>query len=141
MKKTVLIYSFLLALIVVVLKILEYRYFLRDLSLEIYLAIIALIFTAIGIWAGLRIVDKKTRVPVQNKNDKPDAGMIKKIGISEREHEVLTLMATGLSNQEIADRLYVSLPTIKTHNSNIYSKLGVQRRTQAIQKARNLNII
>jgi len=141
MKKTVIIYSFLLALIVILLKILEYRYFLRDLSLEIYLSIIALIFTAIGIWAGLRIVDKKTVRPNQSKNDTPDSSMIKRIGISEREHEVLTLMASGLSNQEIANTLFVSLPTIKTHSSSIYSKLGVQRRTQAIQKARNLNII
>ena len=141
MKKTVIIYSFLLALIVIFLKVLEYRYFLRDLSLEIYLSIIALIFTVIGVWSGLRIVDKKTTTTIQSKNDKPDTEMIRKMGISERELEVLSLMATGLSNQEIANKLYVSLPTIKTHSSNIYSKLGVQRRTQAIQKARSLNII
>ena len=141
MKKTVIIYGLLLALIVIFLRILEYRFFLRDLSLEIYLGVIALIFTTIGIWSGLKIVNRKTIIYKQNDETEPDVNMIRKIGISDREYEVLQLMAGGLSNQEIAGRLFVSLATVKTHSSNLYSKLNVQRRTQAIQKARHLNIL
>lgn len=141
MKKTVIIYGLLLALIIILLRILEYRFFLHDLSLEIYLGLIALIFTALGVWSGLKIVNKKTTISVQSQKVTPDIKMIKKMGISEREYEVLTLMAKGLSNKEIATKLFVSLPTVKTHSSNIYSKLDVQRRTQAIQKARSLNML
>jgi len=140
MKKTVVIYGLLLALVIILLRILEYRFLFRDLSLEIYLGIVALIFTAIGIWSGLKIVNRKQNYIADN-NNAPDKKKIKKMGISEREYEVLTLMASGLSNQEIANKLFVSLPTIKTHSSNLYGKLDVQRRTQAIQKARILNLL
>ena len=141
MKKTVLIYGLLLSLVIILLRILEYRFFLRDISLEIYLGIVALIFTAIGIWSGLKIINRKSTDSFRNTTAVPDHKMIKKVGISDREYEVLTLMAKGLSNQEIADKLFVSLPTVKTHSSNLYGKLDVQRRTQAIQKARNLKLL
>ena len=142
MKKSVLLYGLLLAAIIILLRILEYRFFIRDLSFEIYLGIVALIFTGIGIWSGLKLVNKKTdQSPSENPKILPDSKMIKRLGISGREYEVLNLMAKGLSNQEIANKLYVSLPTIKTHSSNLYSKLDVQRRTQAVEKARNLKIL
>ena len=141
MKKTVIIYGLLLSLIIILLRILKYRFFLRDISLEIYLGIVALIFTAIGIWSGLKIINRKSTDSFHNTIVIPDQKMIKKVGISDREYEVLTLMAIGLSNQEIANKLFVSLPTVKTHSSNLYGKLDVQRRTQAIQKARNLNLL
>lgn len=64
-----------------------------------------------------------------------------KLGLSSREMEVLQLMAQGLSNQEIADKLFLSVPTVKTHSSNLFFKLDVKRRTQAIEKARQLKII
>jgi len=141
MKKTVIIYGLLLASIIIGLRILEYRFFLRDLSLEIYIGIIALIFTAIGIALGLKIINRRSIPYNPNNNAEPDINMIRKIGISDREYEVLQLIAGGLSNQEIANKLFVSLVTIKTHLSNLYGKLEVQRRTQAIQKARRLNIL
>lgn len=117
----------------------EYRFFVHDLSLEFYLGVVAVIFTSLGIWAGLRLTRKKviTVGPefVFNEHE------FQRLGISKREHEVLDLMAKGLSNQEIADKLFVSLNTIKTHTSNLFLKLEAKRRTQAIQKAKALNLI
>jgi DNA-binding CsgD family transcriptional regulator len=142
MKKTILFYGLALALLVFVLKFIEYRFFVRDLSLEFYLGVVAVIFTAIGAWAGLKLTRKKTVVVTVPAADfKVDEEKIRTLGISKREYEVLELMAKGLSNQEIADRLFVSLNTIKTHASNLFLKLEANRRTQAIQKAKELRLI
>ena len=128
-----------LAVLVFVLKFIEYRFFIHDLSLEFYLAVVAVIFAGLGIWAGLKLTKKKiiTVGPefVFNEHE------FQRLGISKREHEVLDLMAKGLSNQEIADKLFVSLNTVKTHTSNLLLKLEARRRTQAIQKAKALNLI
>ncbi len=120
----------------------EYRFIVRDLSLEFYIGAIAVMFTAVGIWAGLKITTRKTIIVTAlnlpfTLNDEE----LKKLNISKREYEVLELMASGLSNQEIADKLFVSLNTIKTHSSNLFVKLDVKRRTQAIQKAKELRLI
>ena len=132
-----------MAAIVALLKFLEYRYIIRDLQLEIYLGIIALLFTIFGIWMGLKLVDPSpTKGNLQNgQATSIDLGIIKQLQISGREYEVLQLIVDGYSNQEIADRLFVSLSTVKTHSSNLFVKLDVKRRTQAIQKAKELNII
>lgn len=143
MKRIVLLYGALLAFLIFILKFIEYRYLIRDLSLEFYLGIVAVMFTIMGIWAGLKITRKKTVVIMAE----PvavfvlDENRLKELGISKREHEVLELMAKGLSNQEIADKLFVSLNTVKTHTSNLFLKLEVNRRTQAIQKAKTLRLI
>ncbi len=142
-----------MAVLVALLKALEYRYFIRSLSLEIFVGSLATIFTFLGVWIGLKLTSRPkaeiqptiaasatlsdqpltaSKLPLQNNSE---------LGISNRELEVLQLMARGLSNQEIADQLFVSLNTIKTHSSNLYTKLEVKRRTQAIQKAKDLKII
>lgn len=139
MKRTVIIYGFSLAALVFVLKYLEYRLIVRDLSIEFYVGIVAVIFTSLGIWAGFKFTQKKVVMVgpefIFNESE------LKRLGISKREHEVLELMAKGFSNQEIADKLFVSLNTIKTHSSNLFLKLEVSRRTQAIQKAKALRLI
>jgi DNA-binding CsgD family transcriptional regulator len=139
MKRTVIIYALALAILIWLLKMLEYRYFVRDLTLEFYLAIVAVFFTGLGIWAGLKLTRRKivTVGPAFVLNDSE----LQRLGISKREHEVLELMAQGMSNQEIADKLFVSLNTIKTHTSNLFLKLEVGRRTQAVQKAKALSLI
>lgn len=139
MKKTIFLYAFALALLVFALKFLEYRYFVHDVSLEFYVGILAVFFTALGIWAGLRLTRKK--VVVVGPEFTLNEAELQRLGISKREHEVLELMARGLSNQEIADKLFVSLNTIKTHISNLFLKLEVGRRTQAIQKGKDLRLI
>ena len=139
--KTIFLYGLSLAALVFFLKFIEYKFLVRDLSLEFYIGIVALFFTGIGVWAGLRITRKKTVVTGVPTNFKLDEEQLKKLGISKREYDVLELMAKGFSNQEIADKLFVSLNTVKTHSSNIFLKLDARRRTQAIQRAKELHLI
>jgi two-component system, NarL family, response regulator LiaR len=144
MKKTIVLYGVALAVLTAVLKFFEYRFFVRELSLEFYIGLIALMFTALGIWAGLKLTTKKEvkEIFVQPTNEfQYSEENLRKTGISKREFEVLELMAKGLSNQEIADQLFVSLNTIKTHTSSLFQKLDAKRRTQAIQKAKELKLI
>ncbi len=126
-------YGLLMGLLFIILQAVNYRTVIRDVSMELYGVVIALIFLSLGLWFGLKMSQKSkihfNESKASNLHD-----------LSERELDVIKLMALGLTNQEIADRLYISLNTIKTHTSNIYSKLNVERRTQAIQKARELNI-
>lgn len=116
---------------------------------EIYSGLIALIFMGVGIWLALKLAKpKKETVFVEKEIYITNTGdfvlnekEIEKLSISKRELEVLQLMAEGLSNQEIAERLFVSLNTIKTHSSKVLEKLDVKRRTQAVEKAKRLSII
>lgn len=139
MKRTVILYGLALAGLVFLLKYLEYRLIVHDLSIEFYVGLVALFFTGLGIWAGLKLTRKQ--IVIVGPDFLLNEAELKRLGISKREHEVLELMATGLSNQEIADKLFVSLNTIKTHSSNLFLKLEVSRRTQAIQKAKELRLI
>jgi two-component system, NarL family, response regulator LiaR len=139
MKRTVILYGLTLAVFVFALKFLEYRLIIRDLSIEFYIGIVAVIFTGVGIWAGLKLTRKQVvLVGPEFVLNEPE---LSRLGISKREHEVLGLMAQGLTNQQIADKLFVSLNTIKTHSSNLFLKLEVSRRTQAVQKAKKLRLI
>lgn len=149
MRKTVL-YGLALALLIFILKLIEYKFLVRELAIEFYIGIIAVFFTALGIWAGLKLTSPKKvivtvsvplTVPIPESPFVVDEEKMKSLGISKRENEVLMLMAKGLSNQEIADRLFVSLNTVKTHTSSLFVKLDVKRRTQAIQKAKELHLI
>lgn len=140
MKRTILVYGLSLAALISLLKFLEYRLFVRDLSIEFYVGIVAVMFTILGVWVGLKLTRKKTII-ITNPNFQFDESRLEKLGISKREYEVLELMAKGLSNQEIADKLFVSLNTIKTHSSNLFLKLEAKRRTQAIQRAKELQLI
>jgi DNA-binding CsgD family transcriptional regulator len=151
--KKILIYGLALGLLAGLLKWVEYRFLIVTHAFEIYAGLIALFFTVLGIWAGSKLIKPKNikevvfveklvtvNVP-QPVFSEPDQHEIEKRGISTRELEVLQLIANGLSNQEIADKLFVSLNTVKTHTSNLFIKLEVSRRTQAIQKAKSLHII
>jgi two-component system, NarL family, response regulator LiaR len=138
-RKSIILYGLAMAALIGLLKFVEYRFFVRDLSLEIYLGLVAVTFIALGAWIGWRLTRKK--VVAIGDGFTLDAGELKRLGITKREYEVLELMALGLSNQEIADRLFVSTSTIKTHLSSLFLKLDARRRTQAIQKAKELHIL
>lgn len=143
MRRTILLYGVLLALLTAGLKFLEYHYLIRSLSIEVYVGLIALLFTALGIWVGTRLLQKKAKPVVHLVQDpfQLNKEVLKQYGLSAREYEVLELIAQGCSNQEIADKLFVSLSTIKTHSANLFSKLDVKRRTQAVQRAKELQLI
>lgn len=140
MRKTIFIYGVSLAALIAALKYFEYRYLLRDLSLEFYMGILAMMFAGLGIWIGLKFT-RRTEVLVPVSDFKLDPARLEKHGISKREYEVLELMAQGLSNQEIADKLFLSLNTVKTHTTNLFVKLDAKRRTQAVQRAKDLSMI
>ena len=139
MRKTVLLYGTALAALTALLKFIEYRYLVRDLALEFYLGLVAVLFTGLGVWAGLKLTRKQTVVIAPNfmRND----AEIERLGISKREFEVLELIAEGLSNQEIAEKLFVSLNTVKTHSSNLFMKLDARRRTEALRRAKELRLL
>lgn len=139
MRRTIIIYGLAMAALLGLLKFVEYRYFVRDIPLEFYIGAVAVMFTALGIWAGLRltrpkIVEVSAPFELNEKN-------LQKLGLSKREYEVLELISHGLSNQEIAEKLFVSMSTVKTHVSNVLTKLDASRRTQAIRRAKELRII
>ncbi len=119
-----------------------------DNSFELYAILVAVIFTGVGIWAGNQFMKRRTKIVEKvvevEKTVFIESGgafnkeeFIRKTGISDRELEVLELIVKGASNQEIADQLFLSVSTVKTHISNIFLKLEVNRRTQAVQKARS----
>lgn len=106
------------------------------------MGLIATLFAVLGIWAGRKLTRKpKPAEAFIAPEFRPKEEVLKQLGMTPRELEVLEQMALGLSNQEIAEKLYVSLNTVKTHTSNVFSKLDVQRRTQAIQRAKALGLI
>lgn len=147
--KTTLIYSLSLAVLLFVLKWLELRLIIFDHSFEIYIGFIAIIFTALGIWLALKLSKPKVETIVIEKEVivshsaefTLNAAELEKLNLSAREYEVLQLLANGHSNDEIAQKLFVSVSTVKTHNQNLFSKLDVKRRTQAVEKAKRLRII
>jgi NarL family two-component system response regulator LiaR len=122
-----------------ILKFIEYRFFIRDLSLEFYLAVVAALCAGLGVWAGKKLTRQK--IVVARPDFKLDESSLQRLGISKREHEVLELMAQGLSNQEIADKLFVSLNTVKTHSSNLFVKLDARRRTEAVRRAKEFGLL
>ena len=142
MRKTVLIYGLLGGLLVVVLKFIEYRYLVVEHSLEIYGGLVAAIFAALGIWLGLKLTKTKEIVVVKEAEPvRLDPAKVEAMGITPREHEILNLIAAGLSNREIAAKLFVSENTVKTHSSRLFDKLNAKRRTQAVQIAKEAGLI
>jgi len=147
--KTNLLYGALLGSLLFLLNWLELRFVIFDHSVEIYIGAIAIIFTLLGIWLAIKLIKPKVETVVVEKYlyanpNEPftiNEDALKELGMSKRELEVLQLMAEGLSNQEIAKKLFVSLNTIKTHSSKIFEKMDVQRRTQAVEKAKRLGLI
>jgi DNA-binding CsgD family transcriptional regulator len=137
MKKIILIYSAVMALLIFLLAWWDYRLMVHDITMEIYIAVIATFCTALGVWAGLKFTsDRNSKGDESGETANPD-----EFDISSREFEVLKLMAKGYSNKEIADELFISINTVKTHTSNLYSKLNASRRTQAVNEARRLRLI
>lgn len=156
MKKQAILFGSVLAILAICIKWLEYRYMLMSHSFEIYGTALAIIFCIVGIWAGRKLTDRKkeiireeviiekpvyiqvagTNTAIPTKSITPE-----ELGLSKREFEILELMAQGFSNQEIAEKAFLSIHTVKTHASNLFVKLDVKRRTQAISKAKELGVI
>jgi ATP/maltotriose-dependent transcriptional regulator MalT len=144
-------YGFALAALLLGMKWLEYRFLLLQHSFEIYAGLIALVFTALGIWLAGKLTAPKIRTVIIEKEiqatiqddfaESQRAEEIARTGLSKRELDVLEQMAQGLSNQEIAEKLHVSLNTIKTHTARILEKLEASRRTQAVDFARKRGIL
>ncbi len=153
MKKIVLGYGLLGGLLIAALKLVEYRFLVLEHSLEIYGGIVAAIFSALGIWLGLKLtrtreVEVVREVPVRVEVPVPIAAPFQRnevrraeLGITPREIDILEAIAAGLSNREIAERLCVSENTVKTHAARLFDKLSAKRRTQAIQLAKEAGLI
>jgi DNA-binding CsgD family transcriptional regulator len=150
-KRTVLGYGLLGGVLVAVLKMVEYRFLVLEHSLEIYGGIVALLFASLGIWLGLKltrtretVVVREVPVPVEVPVVGPfvrNEAQVEQLGITPRELEILEAIAAGLSNREIADRLFVSENTVKTHTARLFDKLSARRRTQAVQRAKEAGLI
>jgi DNA-binding CsgD family transcriptional regulator len=136
MAKSVAVYAAALAAGAFALEWLEYKYVTRAFAAEIYIVLIALAFTALGVWVGYRLTPRTAAAPFV-RND----AALKSLGLTDREYSVLELLAGGHANKEIARTLDVSPNTVKTHIANLFEKLDVERRTQAIQKARELKLL
>lgn len=146
--RSILLYGLSLALLLFLMKWLEWRYVVIDHATEIYTGCIAVLFTGLGIWLALKLARPKVQTVIVEKeviiragNFVLDEKQLEATGLSKRELEVLQLMANGLSNEQIAERLFVSVNTVKTHSSKVFGKLEVTRRTHAIDKARKLSLI
>lgn len=151
-KKTALLYGALGGALIALLKVVEYRYLVVEHSLEVYGGLVALLFAGLGIWLGLRltrprpvvvesVVVKEVVVPGPAGIFVRDEACVARLGLTARELEILEQMAAGHSTREIAERLFVSENTVKTHASRVYAKLSARRRTQAVQLAKEQRLI
>lgn len=153
MRKHLLIYGLGGGLLIVLLRVIEYRFLVIERSIEIYGGLIALLFAAVGIWLGLKltknketVIIKEVPVPIEVRVPSREPFIFnqarsQQLGLTARELEILELIAGGLSNREIAERLFVSENTVKTHSSRVFDKLSAKRRTQAVQIAKELQLI
>ncbi|MEX0288778.1 MAG: response regulator transcription factor [Flavobacteriaceae bacterium] len=137
MKRTVLIFASLIVALLCLFQLSKYSYSSGDTSIEIIIAVIAIVFFFIGVYINQRSSKKR----ITRDNEEVDQGKIEELGLSKREYEVLVQVSKGLSNKEIANTLFVSESTIKTHVSNLLIKLDAKRRTQAIRRAKILRIL
>lgn len=147
MRKEVLLYGLLGGILIAGLKLIEYRWLVMEHSVEIYSGIIAVLFSMLGIWLGLRltrpaekVVIREIEVPASAPFTRDDL-KAEALGLTPRELEILAFMAEGLSNREIAERANVSENTVKTHSSRVFDKLGARRRTQAVQLGKAMRLI
>jgi two-component system, NarL family, response regulator LiaR len=142
----ILLYGLCGGLLITLLKFAEYRFLVVEHSLEIYGGLVAALFSGLGIWLGLTLTRKKDQVFLDqtippSEPFTADARRLGELAITPRELEILGLIAAGLSNREIADRLFVSENTVKTHSSRLFDKLGARRRTQAVQLGKQARLI
>lgn len=142
-----LIYGLCGGALIVLLRLIEFRFLVVEHSIEIYGGIIAALFAGLGIWVGLKLTKKKEVVVVKEvpvpatQSFTLNEERLKDLGITRRELEILELIAQGLSNREIADKLFVSENTVKTHSSRLFDKLSARRRTQAVQIGKEMGLI
>ena len=160
MKRHVLIYGILGGILIATLQYTEYRFVIIEHSVELYGALVAVLFATFGIWLGLRItrnretiretvVVREVLVPVEAPAPftpstapfAPNTAQQQTLGITARELEILALVARGFSNREIATQLFVSENTVKTHCARAFDKLGAARRTQAVQRGKELGLL
>ena len=147
MRKHVLLYGLLAGALIAALRLIEYRWLVVEHSVEIYGGLIAAVFAGLGIWLGLRLTRPTEKLVVREvlvpapADFVRDTGKLESLGITPRELEILELIAAGLSNKEIAERVHVSENTVKTHSSRVFDKLGARRRTQAVQRGKELRLI
>lgn len=150
-KRAALVYGLAGGLLVMALRLTEYRFLVLEHSVEVYGALIALLFAGFGIWLGLTLTQKRD-VPVPAQTARTDAlsvaqaftidrENVQRLGLTPRELEILQRIADGMSTREIAEALFVSENTVKTHSSRVFSKLDVNRRTKAVQVAKTLGLI
>ena len=136
MKRTILLFASLIVALLVLFQLGKYSMVINSGAAEWIMAVVAVLFFAIGV-----VINRRTRKKETLDSGTADAVQLQKLGISKREYEVLLLIADGCSNKEIADQLFVTESTIKTHVSNILVKLDAKRRTEALVRARELNLI
>jgi DNA-binding CsgD family transcriptional regulator len=147
MARQVALYGVIGGVLIALLKLIEYKHFVHEYPSEMYGGLVALIFTVIRIYFGLRWTRAKQVVVIREvpvRMDGPfvlNAGKLKEVGLTAREHEILALIAQGLSNREIGEKLFVSENTVKTHSSRLFEKMQVNRRVQAVQKGKDLGLI
>ena len=151
--RDILLYGLCGGILIAVLKLTEYRFLVVEHSVEIYVGLVAALFAGLGIWLGLTLTRKKpamvnrgiaAQAQTEFQNKEPfvaDETHLHQLGITARELEILGLIAAGLSNREIAARLFVSENTVKTHSSRLFDKLGARRRTQAVQIGKTARLI
>lgn len=137
MTRTILISSILLAAAIIGLKILEYSFINDDLHIGIYIGVLITVAAIVGVWIGREFFARRKTI-IQNGTPEMNTAALRDYGLSKRETEILGLIEKGYTNQKIADTLFVSLSTVKSHTSNIYTKLSVKNRTQAIAKAKEI---
>ena len=145
MKKVILVYGILGGLLIAALRMVEYRFLVLEHSFEIYGGIVALLFASLGLWLGLKLTRRQEMVVVR---EVPVAAPFvrnqaraEQLGITPRELEILEAIAAGLSTREIAERLFVSENTVKTHTARLFGKLSARRRTQAVQLGKEAGLI
>ena len=147
LKRNILVYGLCGGLLIAGLRLIEYRFLIVSHSLEIYGGLIAVVFAAVGIWLGLKLTRKEEVVVVREVQvPTPETFVFnlqkqQELGITKRELEILSLIAGGLSNREIAEKLFVSENTVKTHSSRLFDKMSVKRRTQAVQMGKQVGLI
>jgi NarL family two-component system response regulator LiaR len=147
MRRPILLYGLLCGVLIAVLRLIEYRWLVVEYSVEIYGGLVAAVFAGLGIWLGLKltrptetVVVREVLVPAPESFVRDDA-RVESLGLTPRELEILQLIAEGLSNRQIAERVFVSENTVKTHASRVFEKLGARRRTQAVQLGKELRVI
>jgi DNA-binding CsgD family transcriptional regulator len=136
MWRTVILYALGLALAAVALEQLKFRYATAEISTDVYVGLLALGFTVLGLWVGHRLTAKKPAAPFER-----NTAAIASLGLTPRECEILDLLVSGQSNKELARKLGISPNTVKTHLASLFAKLEVDRRVKAIEKARFLSLI